>query len=62
MSKPRITYIPHPDTTHDQKLDVLAAVYRFVLECHAEKKAAGQSGPDDAKEIDDDRATRIIPS
>jgi hypothetical protein len=31
MSEPRITYIPRRDTSPEVELDVLAAVYRYVL-------------------------------
>ena len=31
MSEPRITYIPRRDASPEVELDVLAAVYRYVL-------------------------------
>jgi hypothetical protein len=44
VSAPRITYVPRPDATPESELDALAAVYAFVLEAHAKKKAATPSG------------------
>jgi hypothetical protein len=52
MSSPRITYTSRPDATPEAELNVLANVYRFILDCHArEKKAAGMTSTDsdDAK-------------
>ena len=43
---PRIIYVPLPDTTPEKELDVLAVVYKFILDCHAKKNAAGTSGGD----------------
>ncbi len=41
---PPITYTPRPDVTPEGELTALAAVYRFVVERHEEKKAAGADG------------------
>ncbi len=30
---------------------MLASVYRFILDCHAKRKATRPGAPDDAKEI-----------
>jgi hypothetical protein len=52
MSSPRITYTSHPDATPQAELNVLANVYRFILDCHArKKKATGMTSTDtdDAK-------------
>jgi hypothetical protein len=40
MSSPRIIYTPRPDVTPDAEVNVLANVYRFILDCHAKKMAA----------------------
>jgi hypothetical protein len=40
MDSPRMTYTPHPDTPPEAELDALATVYKFILDCHAKKKAA----------------------
>jgi hypothetical protein len=40
MDSPRITYTPRPDATPEAELNVLANVYRFILDCHAKKIAA----------------------
>jgi hypothetical protein len=54
MSSARITYTPRPDATPESELDALAAIYKFVLECHASKKAADPTGdPNEAKEDKD---------
>lgn len=39
MDNLRITYTPHPDGTLEREAETLAAVYAFVLECHANRKA-----------------------
>jgi hypothetical protein len=57
----RITYAPRPDAAPEVEREVLAAVYGFVLDHHATKKAAGRSGQDDAKEAYDVRARSILP-
>jgi len=44
VSNRRLRYSPLPDATPDSELDALAAVYAFVLEAHAKKKAATPSG------------------
>ncbi len=52
MDSPRITYTSRPDATPEAELNVLANVYRFILDCHARKKrAAGMTSTesDDAK-------------
>jgi hypothetical protein len=46
----RIHYSQRPDTVTEAESSALAAVYKLVLNCHAKKKAAPASGPDDAKE------------
>ena len=51
MNSPRLTYTPRPDGTPKTATTALAAVYRFVLDCHAKTEAASASGPDnEAKE------------
>ena len=40
MNSPRITYTSRPDATPEAELNVLANVYRFILDCHAKKMAA----------------------
>ena len=43
MDSSRITYTPRPDATPEAELNVLANVYRFILDCHAKKIAAEQA-------------------
>jgi len=56
-----LTYIPLPDATPERKLDALAAVYAFILECHERRKAADTTGDrDEVKEDKDiDPAQRL---
>ena len=37
---PTITYASRPEATPEGELSALAAVYRFILDCNAKKKAA----------------------
>jgi hypothetical protein len=39
MNSTHITYTSRPDATPEAELNVLANVYRFILDCHAKKKA-----------------------
>jgi hypothetical protein len=39
MDSPRMTYTSRPDATLEAEVNVLANVYRFILDCHAKKKA-----------------------
>ncbi len=63
MSEARIVYTPRADATSESEAVALAAVYRFLLDRHAKKKAAHPGGPDDAKERlkNDSRARAILP-
>jgi hypothetical protein len=54
MDKPSIAYMPRPNSTPRTERDALANVLRFVLDCHAKRKAAEAGGPDDAKEFQSD--------
>jgi hypothetical protein len=62
-SATQILYSPRRDVTPDGELNALAAVYRFILDCHAKKMdRPATSGPNDAmKGSKHDRATEIIP-
>ena len=42
-----LSYTSLPDATPGSELDALVAVYAFVLEAHAKKKAAAPSGRED---------------
>ena len=44
---PHINYVAHPGTTAESELQTLAAVYAFLLECHAKRKATEGSGDED---------------
>ena len=57
-----IAYSAHPDVTPQSELNALAAVYKFILDCHVKKQdRPTTSGPNDAKEIMSVRAKRIVP-
>ena len=53
MDKPSIAYARRPGVTLEAELPALANVYRFVLDCHAKKKAAPESRPDNARKDQD---------
>jgi hypothetical protein len=55
MASPHITYTPSHEVTAEAELSTLASIYRFVLDCHAKKKAAPESRPDDARKDTDAR-------
>jgi hypothetical protein len=49
MSSPdRIIYTPRSDTSAELEAATLAAVYRYSLRCHEEKRAIGADGGEDA--------------
>ena len=39
MNNPQITYLPHPDTTPESELSVLANVYAYLIKTHYGKRA-----------------------
>ena len=47
MTSAGVTYSPREDAPPESELDTLAAVYAFILQCHANKKAAGTNGGED---------------
>ena len=47
--KASVVYEPRPDATPEAELNVLANVYRFILDCHAKKEAAHPAAPNEAK-------------
>ncbi len=51
MSSPRIIYTSRPDATLEAELNVLANVYRFILDCHAKKLAAEPDNCNDAATV-----------
>jgi hypothetical protein len=53
MSSPvRIVYTPRPDTSPELEAAALAAVYRYILRCHEEKKAVEASGGEKTDEAE----------
>lgn len=49
MSKPAISYRPHLDATPEVELEVLARVYRFLIQSHENRNAAASVGCADNK-------------
>ena len=49
MANPTVSYSPRPDISTEAELDTLAGVYRFILDCHAKKKAAVGTGGHEEK-------------
>jgi DNA-binding helix-hairpin-helix protein with protein kinase domain len=59
MSRVRIAYQPRPNATPESETTALAAVYRFVLERHAQKQDADRNVQlDSRKEVPDESLTR----
>jgi hypothetical protein len=62
MPEPTAAYGSLPDNTLEAELSTLAAVYRFVLDCHSKKKAAPESRPEDPERRSNEiRAKASIP-
>ena len=57
VPEPRIVYRPRPGAAPEAEREALAAVYRFVFDCHERKKEACGSHPDDQKGLKNDPAT-----
>ncbi len=51
MNSPHIAYTSRPGSTPEAEKDALAAVYKFVLDCHSKKRGRlpDKSGPDDTE-------------
>jgi hypothetical protein len=63
VSDAPITRTTLPETKPGTELRTLAAVYRFILDCHAKKKAARPGGHGEAKGAKNDRpANPILPT
>jgi len=54
MDNTRLTYTPLSGVAPESELDAIIAVYKFVLEAHARKKAATPSGQEDDVRKDQD--------
>jgi hypothetical protein len=50
MDSPRMTYTPRPDATPEAEVNVLANVYRFILDCLAKKEAAEPAPEPDGRD------------
>jgi hypothetical protein len=49
-SNSRVTYVPRSDTTSESEAQVLALVYRYILDRYAEKKASGTNDGEGERE------------
>jgi hypothetical protein len=60
VGKPAISYTSHPGATPDSEISALANVYRLLLDCHANKNAAGvpSTNGDDAERRSDEIGAR----
>jgi len=61
MSSPRITYTARPEASPAVELSALSAVFRYVLDCHAQKEATRPGSPDAGKEINEQSGKSIVP-
>jgi hypothetical protein len=50
VDKPSISYALRPDATLEAESNVLANVYRFILDCHAKKMAAEPAPEPDGRD------------
>ncbi len=64
MDSPRITYTFRSDATPEAEVNVLANVYRFILDCHAKREAAEAApepgGRNDASLVSDTEGVRHV--
>jgi hypothetical protein len=56
MSDPAIRFDPLPDATPEAELEVLAAVYSFLIQHHVNRKAAFRGGCADNKGGESDQS------
>ena len=55
-------YTPRPYATPEGDLNALVSAYRFILACHASKKASQPECSDESEDLEDDRSnTKSIP-
>jgi hypothetical protein len=64
--KASVVYEQRPGAIPEAELNVLAHIYRFILDCHAKKMAAGTAPEPDGRDGttvqgDDSADARIIP-
>ena len=50
MDKPSVTYMPRPDATPESEVNMLANIYRLILDCHAKKMAAEPAPEPDTRD------------
>jgi len=53
VADPAISYTPRSDAGREAEISALVNVYKFILESHAQKEAAPESRPDDARKDQD---------
>ena len=59
MDSPRITFTSRPGATPEAELNVLANVYRFILDCHRNKTAAEPDSCNDAAMVRDTKGVNM---
>jgi hypothetical protein len=59
VSEPLVTYEPRPDTKPESERATLAAVYRFIIDCHATRRPP-KSRPSDGTKVKEDSANERI--
>ena len=53
MDNARLTYTPLADATPERELDALVAVFKFILQCDENRKAADLTGDrNEVKEVE----------
>ena len=55
MPDPVVSYTQRPDATPEGELSALAAIFKLCISSHAQKEAAPESRPDDARKDQDAR-------
>lgn len=66
MPNPTVSYVPRPGTTPQAEISALAGIYKLVIDCRANRNAAGVTSTNggDAKEgrsLNDSSAKTRIP-
>ena len=49
MNSTRISYTQRSDATSEDEVAALRNIYRFIIDCHAEKEATRPGSPEDMK-------------
>jgi hypothetical protein len=55
MPNPAVSYAQRPDATPEAEISALAVIYKLCISSHAQKEAAPESRPNDARKDQDAR-------